>query len=118
MFSCYATSINGESFLLTDDIYSAIPGGQYERDSGTSMAAPVVSGLAALLMSYYPNLSPADIRKIIVASVSKHTDQMVIQPGSSSDKIPFGSVSVTGGIVNAYNAVKLAEEMSAGKVRP
>jgi subtilisin family serine protease len=100
------------------DIYSTIPGGLYERDSGTSMAAPVVSGLAALLMSYYPNLSAADIRKIIVSSVAKHTDQMVIQPGSSSDKIPFGSLSVTGGIVNAYNAVKMAEEMSSGKARP
>ena len=100
------------------DIYSTIPGGQYERDSGTSMAAPVVSGLAALLMSYYPNLSAADIRKIIVSSVARHADQMVIQPGSTSDKIPFGSLSVTGGIVNAYNAVKMAEEMSSGKARP
>jgi subtilisin family serine protease len=100
------------------DIYSTIPGGQYERDSGTSMAAPVVSGLAALLMNYYPTLSAADIRKIIVSSVSRHTDQMVIQPGSSSDKIPFGSLSVTGGIVNAYNAVKLAEDISNGKARP
>lgn len=100
------------------DIYSTVPGGGYERESGTSMAAPVVSGLAALLMSYYPNLSAGDIRKIIVSSVSKHMDMMVIQPGTGSDKIPFGSLSVTGGIVNAYNAVKLAEEVSSGKARP
>jgi subtilisin family serine protease len=100
------------------DIYSTVPGGGYERESGTSMAAPVVSGLAALLMNYYPNLSAADIRKIIVSSVARHSDQMVIQPGSSSDKIPFGSLSVTGGIVNAYNAVKMAEDISNGKARP
>jgi len=100
------------------DILSAIPGNQYERDSGTSMAAPVVTGLAALIMSYYPNLTAADVRKIILASVSKHTDQMVIKPGTDSEKVPFGSLSVTGGIVNAYNALKMAEEVSSGKLRP
>jgi subtilisin family serine protease len=100
------------------DILSTIPGNQYERDSGTSMAAPVVTGLAALMMSYYPNLTAADVRKIIVASVSKHTDQMVIKPGTDSEKVPFGSLSVTGGIVNAYNALKMAEEVSSGKLRP
>jgi subtilisin family serine protease len=100
------------------DILSTIPGNQYERDSGTSMAAPVVTGLAALIMSYYPNLSASDVRKIIVSSVSKHADQMVIKPGTDSEKVPFGSLSITGGIVNAYNALKLAEEVSSGKVRP
>jgi subtilisin family serine protease len=100
------------------DILSTIPGNQYERDSGTSMAAPVVTGLAALIMSYYPNLTAADVRKIIMASVSKHTDQMVVKPGTDSEKVPFGSLSVTGGIVNAYNALKMAEEVSSGKLRP
>jgi subtilisin family serine protease len=100
------------------DILSTIPGNQYERDSGTSMAAPVVSGLAALLMDYYPNLTASDIKKIIMASVSNHGDQMVKKPGSDSDKVPFGSLSVTGGIVNAYNAIKLAEDVSNGKARP
>ncbi|HTE45353.1 MAG TPA: S8 family peptidase [Gemmatimonadaceae bacterium] len=100
------------------DILSTIPGNQYERDSGTSMAAPVVSGLAALLMDYYPNLTASDIKKVILASVSKHTDQMVTKPGSETDKVAFGSLSITGGIVNAYNAIKLAEEMSNAKPRP
>jgi subtilisin family serine protease len=100
------------------DILSTIPGDRYERDSGTSMAAPVVSGLAALLMDYYPNLTAADIKKIITSSVSRHADQMVLQPGSETQKVPFGSLSISGGIVNAYNALKMAEEMSAGKARP
>jgi subtilisin family serine protease len=100
------------------DILSSIPGDRYERDSGTSMAAPVVSGLAALLMDYYPNLTAADIKKIITTSVSRHADQMVLQPGSDTQRVPFGSLSVSGGIVNAYNALKMAEEMSAGKARP
>jgi hypothetical protein len=43
---------------------------------------------------------------------------MVLRPGSDSEKVPFGSLSISGGIVNAYNALKMADEMSAGKARP
>lgn len=101
------------------DILSTVPGNEYERDSGTSMAAPVVSGLAALIMDYYPNLTPADVRKIIIASVSPFRDQSVVRPGSETNEhVPFGSLSVTGGIVNAYNAIKMAEDVSNGKARP
>jgi subtilisin family serine protease len=100
------------------DILSTTPGNQYERESGTSMAAPVVSGLAALLLDYYPNLTASDLKKIIMASVSNHGDQMVLKPGSDSDKVPFGSLSMSGGIVNAYNALKMAEQVSNGKARP
>jgi subtilisin family serine protease len=80
------------------------------------MAAPVVSGLAALIMSYYPNLTAADVRKIIIASVMK-LNQDVVRPGGGA-MVPFGSLSATGGIVNAYNAIRMAEEVSNGKVRP
>src|SRR5665213_2862819 len=83
----------------TVDILSTVPGSQYERDSGTSMAAPVVTRLAAIIMS----------------TVSKH-DQMVLQPGSKT-KVPFASLSVSGGIVNAYEALKMAEQVSNGKAR-
>jgi subtilisin family serine protease len=102
------------------DILSTVPGNQYERDSGTSMAAPVVSGLAALLMGYYPNLSSADIKRIIMSSVMNTSGQMVKQPSAegTGQMVPFGSLSVTGGIVNAYNAVKMADEVSNGKARP
>lgn len=101
------------------DILSTVPGNQYERDSGTSMAAPVVSGLAALIMGYYPNLTTADVRNIIVSSVSSYRDQSVVRPGSEDkEHVPFGSLSVTGGIVNAYNAIKMADEMSNAKPKP
>lgn len=96
------------------DILSTVPGGGYEKNSGTSMAAPVVSGLAALLMSYYPDLTAADVKRIILASATRHTDQMVVRPGSQTgEKVAFGALSATGGIVNAYSAVKMAEEGSA-----
>jgi subtilisin family serine protease len=115
-FSNYGKS-EVDVFAPGVDILSTVPGNQYERDSGTSMAAPVVSGLAALIMSYYPNLSAADVRRIIVSSVSRHADQMVTKPGSD-DKVPFGTLSVSGGIVNAYRAIQMAEQMSTGKTQP
>ncbi|MEO6879091.1 MAG: S8 family peptidase, partial [Gemmatimonadaceae bacterium] len=93
------------------DILSTVPGNKYERDSGTSMAAPVVTGLAALLMDYFPNLTASDIRNIIVKSVMKLSNQMVAKPGDDKGRVPFGTLSVSGGIVNAYNAVKMAEQV-------
>jgi len=103
------------------DIYSTVPGNNYERDSGTSMAAPVVSGLAALLMGYYPNLSATDVKHIILGSVMK-LDQSVLRPGggpmSGGAHVSFCALSATCGIVNAYNAVRMAEDMSNGKIHP
>jgi subtilisin family serine protease len=101
------------------DILSTVPGNEYERDSGTSMAAPVVTGVAALVMSYYPNLGAADIRKILLASTAKYPTQIVLRPGQDSkDQVPFGTLSVTGGIVNAYNAVRMADDVANGKAKP
>jgi subtilisin family serine protease len=102
------------------DILSTVPGNQYEKDSGTSMAAPVVSGLAALIMDFYPNLTASDVRRIILASVNNYSGQMVVRPGppDQAQQVSFGTLSVTGGIVNAYNALKMAEEVSNGKPKP
>jgi subtilisin family serine protease len=115
-FSNYAQKLV-DVFAPGVDILSTVPGNQYERDSGTSMAAPVVSGLAALIMGYYPNLTAADVKKIIMGSVTR-VDQTVVRPGEDGPKVPFSTLSVTGGIVNAYNAIKMADEVSNGKARP
>ena len=98
------------------DILSTLPGNQFGRESGTSMAAPVVSGLAALLLAYFPELTAADLKRIILASATRYTDQMVVRPGSlKGEHVPFGSLSVTGGIVNAYAALRMAQEETAPK---
>lgn len=95
------------------DILSTVPGGGYARESGTSMAAPVVSGLAALLMSYFPKLTAADVKRIILESATRYGDTMVVRPGSKAgEKVPFSALSATGGVVNAYAAIKAA--MAAG----
>ncbi|HEY5219585.1 MAG TPA: S8 family serine peptidase [Gemmatimonadaceae bacterium] len=104
-------------FAPGEDILSTIPGNKYERDSGTSMASPVVTGLAALIMSYYPNLTAADVKRIIMQSSTSYAAQMVAKPGSEpgAPLVPFGSLSVTGGIVNAYAALKMAAAQSASR---
>ncbi|HEY4154606.1 MAG TPA: S8 family peptidase [Puia sp.] len=88
-------------------IYSTVPGNQYEAYSGTSMAAPVVSGIAALLLEYYPKLSAGQLKYILTHSVMKlsHPGVRLAATGKTVD---FKTLSASGGIVNAYNALKLA----------
>lgn len=97
------------------DIYSTMPDDKYERQQGTSMAAPVVSGVAALLMSYYPDLSAAQIRDVLLQSVTKYPDQTVNIPHKANHEGttgPFSELSVSDGVVNVFKALQAAEEMS------
>jgi subtilisin family serine protease len=93
-------------------ILSAAPGNRYEQASGTSFAAPVVSGIAALLMAYYPELSAAQVRQILLDSAVRFPDRMVVRPGTEDELVRFGELSITGGIVNAYSAVRMAEQLT------
>ncbi len=87
-------------------IQSTTPKNEYGPGSGTSMATPVVVGIATVLKTYFPNLSPADLKRIILKSaVVYHTP--VYKPGTKQ-KVDFATLSKTGGIVNLYEAVKLA----------
>jgi subtilisin family serine protease len=97
------------------DIYSSAPDSKYKEASGTSMASPVVAGLAALIRSYYPKFSAPEVKKIIMESVVKIDDRVKVVDGRVSKKVHLNEISQTGGIVNAYNALKLAEERSKGK---
>jgi subtilisin family serine protease len=95
-------------FAPGESILSTVPGGGVKREDGTSMAAPVVSGVAALLLTYFPKLSPADVRDIIVQSVRTFPEAMVALPGGEGQRVPFSALSRTGGLIDAYAAVKLA----------
>src|SRR5687768_10520480 len=89
-------------FAPGEDILSTVPGGGVERQSGTSMAAPVASGLAAVIMAYYPELTAAQVKRAILESATKLGDRRTVQPGGEAPTIvQFGSLSGTGGIVNA-----------------
>jgi cell wall-associated protease len=98
---------NVDLFAPGSDIFSTVPGNGYDYKSGSSMSAPVVSGIAALLFSYFPTLSAAQVKDILLRSSFK-PEIMVNRPGGSTVKMPFSGLSVSGGIVNAYNAVTMA----------
>jgi cell wall-associated protease len=89
-------------------VYSTMPGNTYKPANGTSMASPVVAGVAALLMSHYPALSAGEVREILLQSAFRPENLQVKQPGTG-ELVDFNSLSRTGGIVNAYRAVQLAE---------
>ena len=73
------------------------------------MAAPVTTGVAALVMSYFPSLSAVEVKDILVKSVTSYKDQKVTIPGKE-DETRFDELSQSGGVVNAYEAVKLAQK--------
>ena len=80
---------------------------------GTSMAAPVVAGVAAVLRSYYPSLTAAQVKEILESS-SVPQNVKVKKPGSD-DIVPFSSLSKSGGVVNLYNAVQKASTVKGKK---
>ena len=102
-------------FAPGTDILSTVPGGGYEAMTGTSMASPVAAGIAALIWSYYPRLSASELRQVLMESVYK-PDLRVKKPGSS-DLVPFSGLSVSGGIINARNAVVAADKLYRSRKR-
>lgn len=94
-------------------IYASVPGNEYESLQGTSMATPVVSGIAAVLLSYYPELTVQEVRSIINQSTRKFDGLKVNKPGTA-DETDFAQLSKTGGLVNAYEAIRLAEQQKKG----
>jgi cell wall-associated protease len=98
-------------------IYATIPGGNtYGKMSGTSMACPVVAGTAALLLEYYPTLSATQLKYIIEKSATA-PDIDVNIPGTD-EKTKLSELSKTGGLLNAYEAVKLASTLKGERKTP
>ena len=112
-FSNYGKK-NVDLFAPGVKIYSLAPDDEYKDAQGTSMASPVTAGVAAMLMSYYPELDADQVKDILMKSVRSLNNLTVAQPGTGEDVL-FQDLSVSGGIINAYEAVKLAESMTMKK---
>lgn len=102
---------NVDVFAPGSNIYSTYPESEYSPQNGTSMAAPAVTGIAALIRSYYPKLSAAQVKQIIMDS-GLPLKAKVIVPGGSTQAKPFADLSKSGKLVNAYNALILANTVS------
>jgi len=90
-------------------INSTMPESTYKEQNGTSMAAPVVSGLATILRSYYPELTAKEVKDIILKSVTKVDEKVKIRVDGSTKKVYLDEISVSGGIVNAKTAIEEAD---------
>ena len=97
---------NVDLFAPGSDIFTTAPHNQYDFRAGSSMSTPCVTGVAALLLSYFPSLSIKQVKDIILKSTF-NPNQMVNKPGTKI-QVPFKSLSSSGGILNAYNAVEMA----------
>jgi subtilisin family serine protease len=84
---------------------------EFNTADGTSFSSPIVAGIAALILEYYPKLSASQLKQAILESASPLKGTMVLKPGSKDEKVDFASLSKTGGIVNAYKALLIASKM-------
>ena len=109
-FSNYGKS-NVDVFAPGVKIWSTTPLNTYEYLQGTSMAAPAVAGVAAMIRSYYPSLSAKQVKQILMDSGLSST-ATVILGGDQSNQDKFGNISASGKMVNLYNALIMADKMS------
>lgn len=105
---------NVDLFAPGEDIYTTGSGNIYKTDSGTSFSVPMVCGTAALIWSYYPNLTAKEVKQIIIDSGTPY-DIEVILPGTKDKKVPFSELSKSGKVLNVYNAMQLAKKVSKKK---
>lgn len=94
-------------FAPGSEIYNTIPDNKYRYLDGTSMASPVVAGVAALIRSYYPNLTAVQVKNVIETSVV-HPEGKFKKPGSKKKKTKYKKLCTSKGIVNVNNALKAA----------
>lgn len=90
------------------EIYSTIPDSKYKRLQGTSMASPMVAGQAALIRSYFPELTASQVKSVIMDAVTPSAAK-IKKPGSE-DLVTLSDLCVTGGFVNTYKSIQLASQ--------
>lgn len=111
VFSNYGSN-EVDIFAPGQNIYSTIPENKYEMLFGTSMATPMVAGVAALVLEYYPQLTAIQVKNILLKSATSLKGKLVLKPGSE-DMVDFTTLCSSGGVLNAYDALKMAAQISA-----
>ncbi|MDO5106358.1 S8 family peptidase [Capnocytophaga sp.] len=106
---------NVDVFAPGVKIWATAPASAYKFLQGTSMASPEVAGLAALIRSYFPNLTAAQVKKVIMQSGIKPNLKVYVGEDETKKKVDFSELSTAGVIVNARNAVILAAKMAKAK---
>jgi len=96
------------------EIYNTFPDNEYEAIAGTSMASPMVAGVAALIKGYFPSLTMAEVRQIILDSGDYFGDTYQKVPGKN-ELVKFDNLSRYGKVVNVKAAVLLAKERTETK---
>lgn len=84
---------------------------EFNTADGTSFSSPITTGIAALILEYYPSLTAKQVKQALLASATPVTGLMVLKPGSTTEKVDFTTLSKTGGVVNAYKALVAASKM-------
>jgi subtilisin family serine protease len=108
-FSNYGKE-NVDIFAPGSEIYSTTPENEYDSKGGTSMAAPAVAGIAALIRSQYPNLTAAQVKQVLLDSGLPLSNKVIVG-GDASNVKPFADLSKSGKIANAYNALIMASKL-------
>jgi subtilisin family serine protease len=106
IFSNYGQN-SVDIFAPGNEIFNTVPEGKYETLQGTSMAAPMVAGVAAFLKSYFPSFTMKQIKDIILESGKSYSGTMHLKPGTER-KVDFATLCKSGKIVDLKAAVQLA----------
>jgi cell wall-associated protease len=112
-FSNYS-STKVDIFAPGSEIYNTTPNNEYKEIQGTSMACPMVAGVAAMLKSYFPTLTMKEIKNVILETGTSYAGKMHIQPGGD-EEVDFATLSTTGKVVNVKNAVKACKALEKAK---
>ncbi len=108
--------INVDVFAPGEEIYATVPNNKYKYLQGTSMASPNAAGVAALIRSYYPKLKANQVKQILMDSGVALPPSVVLGENPNPDAAPVAVSSAesskTAKMVNAYNALLMAEKMS------
>lgn len=109
-FSNYG-KIRVDIFAPGDAIYSSVPNSKYGVEGGTSMAAPAVAGMAAVIRSLYPQLTAVQVKRVILESGLNIPIQVRVGDRERS----FNELCSSGKIANLFTALLLADQIAGKK---